>query len=158
MQRPKTKHQPDGLTMYGNASPFASRLHRPGNVYTRVGLETEVHDASPHRLIAMLFDGFFSALAQAEGALLAGHRDLKANALTRAVRILDEGLKAGLNLGEGGALAGQLHELYAYASLRLTQVNLHDDLAGLREVRQLIEPVREAWGQIAPAAEQPAAA
>ncbi len=144
--------------MYGNASPFASRLHRPGNVYTRIGLETEVHDASPHRLIAMLFDGLFAAIAQAEGALKSGQRDVKATALTRAVRILDEGLKGCLDVREGGELALRLQELYAYAGLRLTYANLHDDVLALQEVRRLIEPVRDAWIQIAPSAEQPAAA
>lgn len=144
--------------MYGQASPFTPRNYRPGNVYTRVGLETEVDDASPHRLIAMLFDGLFSAMAQAEGAIESGHREIKSQALCRAVRILDEGLKAGLNLESGGALAAQLHGLYAYAGLRLTRANLHDDVEALREVRRLIEPVRDAWSQIRPAAEQAAAA
>jgi flagellar protein FliS len=144
--------------MYGQASPFTPRHYRPGNVYTRVGLETEVHDASPHRLIAMLFDGLLSAMAQAEGAIEAGQREIKTQALSRAVRIIDEGLKAGLNLEAGGALAAQLHGLYAYAGLRLTHANLHDDVEALREVRRLMEPVREAWDQIRPAVEHPVAA
>lgn len=145
--------------MYGQASPFAPSHYRPGNVYSRVGLETEVHDASPHRLIAMLFDGLFLALAQAQGALEAGgQRELKARALSRAVRILDEGLKAGLNLHEGGPLAVQLNELYGYASLRLTQANLRDDLATVLEVRKMLEPVYEAWRAIAPQIESTKAA
>lgn len=136
--------------MYGQASPFAPRHYRPGNVYTRVGLETEVHDASPHRLIAMLFDGLFSAIAQAEGALQSGQRELKGQAISRATRIIDEGLKSGLNLEQGGELAAQLHQLYMYAGVRLVQANLHDDVEALREVRRLLEPVRDAWSQIAP--------
>lgn len=136
--------------MYGQASPFAPRHYRPGNVYTRVGLETEVHDASPHRLIALLFDGLFSAIAQAEGALQSGQRELKGQAISRAVRIVDEGLKSGLNLEQGGPLADQLHQLYSYAGVRLVQANLHDDVEALREVRRLLEPVRDAWSQIAP--------
>lgn len=144
--------------MYGNASPFASRTQRPGNTYARIGVETQIHDASPHRLIAMLFEGLMSALAHAEGAIQSEQCDLKVNALMRAVRILDEGLKSGLNLQEGGPLAEQLNGLYAYASLRLTQANLHNDLEAIREVRRLLEPVREAWNQIAPAEAHPAAA
>ena len=136
--------------MYGQASPFAPRHYRPSNMYSRVGLETEVHGASPHRLIGMLFDGLFDALAQAQGALAAGNRELKARALSRAVRIIDEGLKAGLNLEQGGELAQKLRELYSYTSLRLTQANLRDDLNLLLEVRELLLPVREAWSAIAP--------
>jgi len=145
--------------MYGQSSPFAPRHYRPSNMYSRVGLETEVHDASPHRLIAMLFDGLFSAIAQAQGAIESGQRELKARALSRAVRIIDEGLKAGLNLEAGGPLAQQLNELYAYATLRLTQANLRDDVEAILEVRSLLQPVRDAWGAIAPQADTtPAAA
>ena len=35
--------------------------------YRRVGTETAVMGASPHRLVAMLFDGYMEALAQAQG-------------------------------------------------------------------------------------------
>ncbi len=144
--------------MYGQASPFAPRHYRPGNVYTRVGLETEVYDASPHRLIALLFDGLLAALAQAEGAMQAGQREIKGHALGRAVRIVDEGLKSGLDLERGGPLAAQLQQLYTYAGMRLVQANLRDDVEAIREVRKLIEPVREAWTQIAPRNEHAAAA
>jgi flagellar secretion chaperone FliS len=144
--------------MYGQASPFSPRHQRPGNAYTRVGLETEVHDASPHRLIAMLFDGLFSALAQAEGALASSQRELKNAALMRAVRIVDEGLKAGLNLEQGGELAAQLHGIYNFCCVRLTHANLRDDAEAIREVRRILTPVRDAWTQIAPVHEQPAAA
>jgi flagellar protein FliS len=98
----------------------------------------------------MLWDGLFDALARAEGAIQAGQRDVKANALSKAVRILDEGLKAGLDLERGGALAQQLRDLYAYCSLRLTQANLKDDLAAMNEVRALLAPLRTAWSQITP--------
>ena len=134
--------------MYGQASPFAPRHYRPGNVYTRVGLETEVYDASPHRLIALLFDGLLAALAQAEGAMQAGQREIKGHALGRAVRIVDEGLSAPLNLEEGGALAADLRNLYTYIAMRLTQANLHNDEAALDECVRLIEPLRAAWTQI----------
>lgn len=145
--------------MYGPpASPFAPRHQRPNNAYTRVGLETDVHDATPHRLIALLFDGLFSNLAQAEGAILAGERERKNHALMRAVRIVDEGLKAGLDLEAGGELALQLHDLYSYSAVRLAYANLRDDVEAIREVRHLLDPVRAAWGQIAPSNERPAAA
>lgn len=155
---PKTWHTQE-FTMYSPASPFAPRHQRPSNLYSRVGLETEIHDASPHRLIGMLFDGLFAALAQAQGALETGQREAKARALSRAVRIIDEGLKSVLNLEAGGPLAAQLSELYAYCALRLIQANLHDDLDAILEVRKLLQPVQEAWNAIAPQAERsPAAA
>ena len=143
--------------MYGNTtSPFASRTQR-ATMYSKVGLETDVQGASPHRLVSMLFDGVFDAMNQARGALQSGNNEIKNRALGRAVRILDEGLKAGLNL-EAGPLATDLRELYAYLCMRLTQANLHNDAAAIEECQRILTPVREAWTAIGPSAEQQRAA
>ena len=40
--------------MYGNSSPFASHAQRASNMYNRVGVETDVMTASPHRLVTLL--------------------------------------------------------------------------------------------------------
>lgn len=117
-------------------------------VYHRVGVQTGVDGASPHRLVEMLFDGLMDAITQGRGAMRAGNVELKTRALSRAVRIVDEGLKASLNLEAGGKLAQDLCDLYAYVTLRLTQANLRDDEAALDECQRLLEPVREAWTSI----------
>ena len=77
-----------------------------------------------------------------------GAVDVKCAQIGRAVRILDEGLKASLNLDAGGDLAANLHDLYAYAMVRLTQANLRNDAASLDEVERLIRPLRDAWATI----------
>lgn len=133
--------------MYGTASPFASRAHRASTMYSKVGLETDVLNASPHRLVGLLFDGLFDAMSQARGAIEARNTELKNRALTRAVRILDEGLKAALNL-DSGSLATDLRDLYAYMCMRLTHANLHADSAAIEECQRLLSPVREAWSAI----------
>lgn len=134
--------------MYGNmSSPFAARNQR-ANLYAKVGLETDVQAASPHRLVAMLFDGVFDAMNQACVAIQAQNVELKGRSLSRAVRILDEGLRAGLDLS-AGQLAADLRELYGYVCTRLTQANLHSDLAAVEECQRLLTPVREAWMAIA---------
>ena len=66
------------------------------------------------------------------------------------LRIVEEGLKAGLDLKEGGRLAADLSDLYAYVELRLTQANLRNDLAALDECKRLILPLRDAWASIGP--------
>jgi flagellar secretion chaperone FliS len=68
----------------------------------------------------------------------------------RAVRILEEGLRAGLDLKTGGTLARDLDDLYAYLGMRLTLANLRNDDAALAEVLRLIQPLAEAWKSIAP--------
>ena len=66
-------------------------------------------------------------------------------AIIRAVRIVDEGLKANLNLEQGGKLAADLNALYGYITMRLTYANVSNDAAALEECAKLIEPVRSAW-------------
>ena len=122
-------------------------------MYSKVGLETDVGAASPHRLVSMLFDGLFDAMNQAKAAIQNGNNEVKNRALSRSVRILDEGLKSCLNM-EAGGLATDLNDLYAYTCMRLTRANLHSDIEAIEECQRLITPVREAWAAIAPAAAQ----
>lgn len=134
-------------------TPSAMSFGQPrqfANVYKQVGVESRVAGASAHQLIQLLFDGFIDALTLASTAMAAGQIETKGRAIGNAVRILDEGLKASLNLKDGGNLAADLHDLYAYTTLRLTQANLRNDPAALEECRKLIQPLREAWQDIGP--------
>jgi flagellar secretion chaperone FliS len=130
------------------ATAHAPRNHAFAGAYQQVGVATGVAAATPHRLVLMLFDGFDEALAQALGALDGGAIDTKCRAIGRAVRIVDEGLRASLDLGAGGNLAADLRELYAYVGLRLLHANLHSDADALNECRRLMRPLREAWASI----------
>ena len=135
--------------MYGNmSSPFASRAQR-AKMYSKVGLETDIHSATPHRLVTMLFDGLFEAMNQARAGIQNKDVGQKNRAICRAVRILDEGLKCALNM-EAGQLAGDLNELYAYVCIRLTQANLRGDEAAIEECQRILTPVRDAWNKIGP--------
>ncbi len=127
----------------GSHNPFA-------NTYRQVGNQTAVAAATPHRLIEMLFEGCMDALAQAKGALRSGQVDVKGRALGRAVRIVDEGLRAALDLRDGGTLAADLHALYGYLTMRLTAANLRNDEAAIEECQRLLNPLREAWQAIGP--------
>jgi flagellar protein FliS len=122
----------------GRSAPYAQ-------MYSRVGVETDIAQASPHKLVAMLFDGYFESIVRAKAALAAGDTALKGAEIGRAARIVDEGLKAGLDLSAGGSLAADLSDLYAYVTQRLTHANLKNDVAALDECRNLLQPLREAW-------------
>lgn len=125
-------------------------MHSLANAYQQIGLETATAGATPHKLIEMLFDGFQDAVARARGAMQARQIEAKGRAISHAARIVEEGLKAGLNLKDGGRIAADLDALYAYIGVRLTYANLHNDEAALDECARLIEPVRNAWAEIGP--------
>lgn len=136
--------------MFATASVHAP--HAGAGAYRQVGVLTGVSAATPHQLVLMLFDGFDEALAQALGALREGAVEAKCRAIGRAARIVDEGLRASLDLNAGGKLAADLRELYAYVSLRLVRANLDNDASGIDECRRLMQPLREAWASITPEA------
>lgn len=124
------------------------------DAYARVGVETGVASADPHRLILMLFDGSLAAVSQARNAI--GRKDVvaKGTAISKAIAIVDGGLKASLDVKAGGMLAERLSSLYDYMLQRLLTANLRSDVEALDEVTRLLNELRGAWAQIA---EQPAA-
>lgn len=119
--------------------------------YRKVNVETAVTTADPHRLVAMLYDGALDSIAAARGALQRKDIAAKCEAISRAVRIVEEGLRGGLDRNAGGELAQNLDGLYAYVINRLTHANLRNDDAALRECAELLTPLRDAWKLINPA-------
>jgi flagellar protein FliS len=140
--------------MFATRTSSSVYVQNPMNMsgaYRQVGLETGVSGASPHHLIVMLFDGALEAIAQARGAIKQKQIDAKVKAITKALSIVDEGLKASLDTKSGGNLAINLSNLYAYISTRLVHANLRNDETALDECTKLLMPLREAWLGIAPA-------
>ena len=121
---------------------------RSVNTYKTVGLETSVTGANPHQLVSLLFDALQQSLASAKAAILSGDIATKGRSISRAVRILEEGLKASLDTDRGGDLAVNLRTLYDYCILRTTEANLRNEATLIDEVIRLIHPVSDGWNQI----------
>lgn len=127
---------------------FTSVSHRSASAYQRVSVETAVSQATPHQLVGLLFDGILQAVGSARVAMGRGDIATKGKQITRAVRMIDEGLKPALNLEQGGDIAQNLNGLYGYCVMRLTHANLHNDDVALADVIRVIEPIAEGWKQI----------
>jgi flagellar protein FliS len=135
--------------MFASTYPMSpSAAARRGGLYQQVGVETELSGATPHRMVAMLFEGWMESVAQARGALRSGDIAVKGRAIGRAVRIVEEGLRASLDMQGGGTLARDLNDLYGYLTQRLTLANLRNDDEALAECQRLIRPLQEAWTAI----------
>lgn len=126
-------------------TPVSSRA---AAAYRQVGVQSIVDGASPHMLIQMLFDGLMQSLNAARGALQRGEIEEKGRQLGKAGRIIEEGLKAGLDAAQGGELAANLGALYDYCSRRLMLANVRNDAALIEEVVGLLTPVAQSWSQI----------
>jgi len=141
--------------MFGN-------MKRGANAYAKVGVETGVIAASPHKLITMLFEGAMTAISM--GKKYMAERDIKrkGESITKAILIIDNGLRASLNKSVGGDLAMNLDALYEYMSRRLFEANATNNADILTEVHGLLDDIRGAWEQIgdnaSTAVPQPAAA
>ena len=118
------------------------------NAYARVGLETGVIAACPHKLILMLFEGARVALSSALVHMRNGETIAKGEALSKAISIISSGLQASLDVKAGGELAQQLNALYDYMSRRLLLANLHNKPEYVEEVARLLAELSEAWETI----------
>lgn len=120
----------------------------PAAAYRTLAVETALNDADPHRMIAMLYDGAIEAVGRARTAL--AKRDIagRGAAIGKAIRIVDEGLKASLD-DRGGEITVNLRNLYVYISKRLLEANLHADDEALQEVHRLLDTLRDGWKGIA---------
>lgn len=120
--------------------------------YARVGMETRTMSASPHQLIVMLFDGVVTSIGMARHHMAAGDMAAKGNAISKAVSIVDNGLKAALDAKAAGAagaeLVDNLSALYDYVIRRLLYANLHNEPKALDEAEALLENVASAWREI----------
>lgn len=126
------------------------------NAYSRVSVETGVVAASPHKLIVMLFDGAMAAVSNALSNMKTGNIPAKGQAISKAIMIIENGLRASLDKTAGGGIAENLDALYEYMVNRLLQANLKNQPAMLDEVYGLLKDLKEAWESINSAA--PAAA
>ncbi len=124
--------------------------------YGKVGVESSVTAADPHKLISMLYQGALLAIANARNGILRNDIPAKGAAISKAIAIIGEGLNACLDKKVGGDLAQNLSALYDYMVIRLVAANLKNDMAALDEVARLLNDLKGAWDGIRPNSVQPA--
>lgn len=115
--------------------------------YSNVDTYTGVDAANPHRLVLMLLDGALGKLALAKGSMARNEIKAKGEALGQTISIIN-GLRASLNLSDGGDIAANLDNIYEYIERQLLQANLKNEPALLDEGSDLLREIREAWDAI----------
>jgi len=127
---------------------FSAYSPRSVNAYQRINVETSMHTMDQHQLVALLYEGVLNAIATARGAMARGDILAKCNAISKAIRILEEGLSTSLDKVDGGELAQNLGNLYEYCVRKLALANARNDDALMQEVMRLIEPIATGWNAI----------
>ena len=129
------------------------------SAYATIGLQSAAMSASPHQLITMLFEGAKTAITMARHHMANGEIAAKGNAISKAINIIDNGLKASIDTEAGGAaeavLAANVSALYDYINQRLMYANLRNDPALLDEADRLLDNISSAWREIDPQQSRP---
>ena len=118
------------------------------SAYVKTGVESGVPEADSHKLVAMLFDGALTAIADARLKLKAGDIPGRGKAISKAIAIVEQGLRASLDKAKGGELAARLDGLYVYIVGRLFHANLRSEAEPLDEVSRLLGELQEGWTSI----------
>jgi flagellar protein FliS len=111
-------------------------------------------DASPTRLVQVMFEHILSHLAIVQGCMqrIVDNRPVsdvvaKGAAIGKAVGLINH-LNACLDMERGGQIAENLRALYVYMMGRLTLANATNDTAIVAEVCSLVAKIKSSWDQI----------
>lgn len=115
--------------------------------YQQINIASEVENASPHRLVSMLFEGAIRQLAVAKGAIERKDSAAKGEAISKTIAIIGE-LEGSLKEKETNEVAGNLSRLYDYMIRALTEANIESSTEKLNEVGQLIIEIKSGWDAI----------
>ncbi|MEM5530529.1 flagellar export chaperone FliS [Gammaproteobacteria bacterium AS21] len=114
------------------------------NQYKTVDLASSVASASPHQLIAMLYDGALTALANAKGCIVRKDVEGRAKALNKANAIV-LGLRDFLDLEKGGEIAENLNRLYDYIIRGIIEANRNQSADKTQELINLLLELKKGW-------------
>jgi flagellar protein FliS len=122
--------------------------------YRAVSSHGLVADASPARLVQIMFEQILSQLAMAQGCMerIKDNRPLnevvaKGKALGKAIRLINQ-LNSTLDMERGREIAANLRDLYLYMLNRLTLANVTSDGRLVAEVAALVHQVKAGWDQL----------
>lgn len=121
--------------------------------YGQQSLDADVNSASPHRLIVLLYDGAIKSVTMAKMYMEAGQVAEKGAAISKAIAIIDDGLRLSLDKTAGGELAENLDALYEYMSHGLLEANMRNDAIALDQILSLLRDLQDAWATITPQAQ-----
>jgi len=111
--------------------------------------EDELVDASPLKLVQLLYQGALDSIASARRYVRLGDIPSRSRAITKAMAIVTE-LSRSLNTEQGGEVSHNLAQLYGYVEKLLMQANFEQREKPLEEAERLLETLAEAWNNLIP--------
>lgn len=115
--------------------------------YANNYVETAVSEASPHKLVEMLYEGVIKSLTLAKVFIEQGNYAKKAESSNKALSIINS-LRDGVDLEKGGDVASNLYELYDYCYRRTIEASSNNDITILEELLEHFKTLNDAWKQM----------
>lgn len=113
------------------------------NVYK----QNQILNASPKKLVVLLYDGCIKNLKLAEISIAEKNIEQANTALIKAQNIVAE-LASTLDFEQGGQIAQDLNDIYGYLMTKLIEANRTKDTAIIQKSCEMMEELREAWAEI----------
>jgi flagellar protein FliS len=108
--------------------------------------QTQLTDASPHKVIQLLMAGAIDRLIKVSALMenqAGGYHDMLSNSIDIILA-----LNSALDMEKGGEISANLNALYDYMQLQLVQANIENDHKKVDEVIELIKKIKDGWDQI----------
>jgi flagellar protein FliS len=122
--------------------------NKASKAYAAVGVESSVNGTDPHGLIVLLYEGALVAMVHAKIHMERNEIAEKGRAIAKAVAIINDGLRASLDMSRGGEIAGNLDALYDYMGQRLLLASLKNQPEIIDEISKLLMDLKGAWESI----------
>lgn len=117
---------------------------------TRAATDFQQSTPNPHKLISLLMAGTLERVEQAKKSVEQGNDEEKFILVEKIVAIIN-GLRASLNFDQGGDIAVNLDQLYAYMLERIFSADSRDDEQEvLEEIEKLMAEVKSGWDEAEP--------
>jgi len=131
--------------MFGSAA--RSSYAPAGARYRSVDMMTRIESASPHGLVAILYEEALTRMASLRAAIVNNDMLRRSDNQARVLAILAS-LDSGLDHDRGGEVASLLAAVYAEAHRLVVAAVRDGDVEPLDTARSIIADIASAWDQI----------
>lgn len=115
--------------------------------YANNYVETSISEASPHKLIEMLYEGALKHIKLIRIFMDQKNFEKKSEHMNKLLSIVLN-LREGVDLKKGGEVADNLYRLYDYCYRQLVKASFKNDTVILDEVEGHLRGLSEAWKEL----------
>lgn len=118
-----------------------------GQQYRSVDVSSKVEGASPHRLVAILYEELIQSMALMKQAVRKGDAARRNGAASRATMLV-QALEASLDYDKGGDIARALRTVYGETRRLLGVARADNDADAIGRAQAIVGEIAEAWTAI----------